>query len=358
MQCADSFRTDDYEAAVEEFYRQGWTDGLPVVLPTRGLVERMITASGRDRNESLGHVTPRNGKATIEMLAINAVMGGCLPEYFPVVLAAFEAMQAPQHNLNGVTQTTHPCVPLAIVNGPVARRLQFNSRTGVFGNGFRANAAVGRALRLALWNLGGAVPWETDMATMSHPGEFTFCIAEEEETSPWAPLHVERGFAAGTSAVTVFACEAPQSVLCQGTPAEMLYVLCDNLATLGNNNTQTGGQTLVVLNPRIAREFAQAGWSKHDVRLHLWENARRTSSELRECGEHQRGQRKGLIQTGRTLARYDWDGPDKLIPVTDRPEDILIVVAGGDTYFAAVLPGWGSYGGYAATAAVREPSTH
>src|ERR1700754_4279361 len=139
MQYTESFEMGEYEQAVELFYEHGWTDGLPVVLPTRKLVEAMIQASGRDRAESLGKIPPKNGEATVEKLAINAVMGGCKPEHFPVVLAAIEAMLAPEHNLNGVTQTTHTCVTLTIVNGAIARDLNFNSRDGVFGNGYRSN---------------------------------------------------------------------------------------------------------------------------------------------------------------------------------------------------------------------------
>src|SRR5438046_2628709 len=146
-------------------------------------------------------------RAPVDRRAANAVMGGARPEHFPVVLAAMEALLDPAHNLNGVTQTTHMCVSLVIVNGPIARELAFNSRDGVFGNGYRANAAVGRAVRLALWNLGGAVPWDTDKSTLSHPAEYAFCIAEEEADNPWPPLHVERGCPEGSDAVTVFACE-------------------------------------------------------------------------------------------------------------------------------------------------------
>jgi hypothetical protein len=254
-----------------------------------------------------------------------------------------------------VTQTTHMCVSLAIVNGPIARELNFNSKDGVFGNGYRANGAVGRALRLAVWNLGGAVPWATDMSTMSHPGEYAFCIAEEEEDNPWEPLHIERGCAAGSDAVTVFACEGPHSVVCQGTPAEMLYVLGDSLSSLGNNNIHTGGQTLVVLNPRIAAEFANHGWSKNDVRDYLWENARRSAAHIKACGVFHENMRTALIEQKRTHARYQVTAPNSRVPVTDRPKDIHIVVAGGRTYFAAVLPGWGSYGGYASTMPIRRP---
>ena len=356
MPSVDSLVVDDYEQAVEMFFERGWTDGLPIVLPTRKLVDAMIAASGRDRAESLGPIPPKGGEATIEKLAVNAVMGGCRPEHFPIVLAAFEAMMEPEHNLNGVQQTTHMCVSLAIVNGPIARELNFNSRDGVFGNGYRSNAAVGRAIRLGLWNLGGAVPWQTDKATFSHPGEYTFCIAEEEEDNPWEPLHVERGQPAGSNAVTMFACEGPHSVLCNGTPEEMLHVLTDSLCGLGNNNVHTGGQTLVVLNPLNAHDFHRRGWTKQDVRQYLWENARRRIADVRACGVVHDQFRKAQIAVGRYAARYDLDAPSTMVPVTERPEDIHIVVAGGRTYFSAVLPGWGSFGGYAVTAPIRRPA--
>ena len=142
----------------------------------------------------------------------------------------------------------------------------------------------GAAVRLALWNLGGAVPWDTDKSTLSHPGEYAFCIAEEEEDNPWPPLHVERGCAPGSDAVTVFACEGPHSVFCYGTPEEMLHVLTDSMCSLGNNNMHVMGQTLVTLNPLNAEEFAKRGWTKQDVRHYLWEHARRPLADVRACG--------------------------------------------------------------------------
>ncbi len=352
---SERMNVDDYEQAIELFYERHWTDGLPVILPTRRRVEGLVEHVRRDPQESLGSVPPMGGLATIEKLAINAVMGGCRPEYFPVVLAAMEALLDPRHNLNGVTQTTHMCVSLAIVNGPIARELGFNSRDGVFGNGYRTNAAVGRAVRLALWNLGGSVPWETDKSTLSHPGEYAFCIAEEEADNPWRPLHVDRGCPEGSDAVTVFACEGPHSVFCYGTPEEMLHVLSDSLSTLGNNNIHVLGETLVVLNPFNAEEFARRGWSKDDVRAYLWEHARRSVADVKACGVVPDQFRRTEIDAGRYPRRYDVDGPTTRVPVTARPEDIHIVVAGGRSYFAAVLPGWG-FGGFAVTRLIRRPS--
>jgi hypothetical protein len=350
---SECFDVEDYDEAVELFYRRGWTDGLPVVLPTPRRVQALLERVGGDPQRSLGPVPPRGGAATLEKLAINAVMGGCLPDHFPFVVAAMEALLDPAHNLNGVLQTTHMCVSLVIVNGPRARRLGFNSRDGVFGNGYRANAAVGRAVRLALWNLGGAVPWDTDKSTLSHPGEYAFCIAEEEEDSPWPPLSVERGAPAGADAVTVFACEGPHSVFCYGRPEEMLHVLADSLCGLGNNNVHVLGQTLVVLNPLNAEEFARRGWSKADVRNYLWEQARRPLAAVRACGTVHEQFRQMEREAGRYPHRYDIDNPTTRLPVTRAPDDIHVVVAGGRSYFAAVLPGWGGFGGFAVTREVR-----
>jgi hypothetical protein len=353
---SDVVTAADYEEAVELCFARGWTDGLPVVLPTRRRVEALIEHAGRDPQESLGRVPPKGGPATVEKLAVNAVMGGCRPEHFPVVLAALEALLDPAHNLNGVSQTTHMCVSLVIVGGPVARELGFNSRDGVFGNGYRPNAAVGRAVRLALWNLGGATPWETDKATLSHPGEYAFCIAEEAADTPWPPLHEERGCPQGSDAVTVFACEGPHSVFCYGTPEEMLHVVADSMCALGNNNVHVLGQTLVVLNPLNAEEFARRGWSKGGIRQHLWEHARRSAAEVRACGEVHEQFRRMEREAGRYPPRYDMGDPATRLPITPTPDDIHIVVAGGRSYFAAVLPGWGGFGGFAVTRPIRRRS--
>jgi len=350
---SERLTADDYDDAIELFYERHWTDGLPVVLPTPRRVQALIDYVKRDPQESLGAIPPKGGAATIEKLAINAVMGGCRPEHFPVVIAAIEAMLDPVHNLNGVLQTTHMCVSLVIVNGPIARALGINSRDGVFGNGYRGNGAIGRGVRLALWNLGGAFPWDTDKATLSHPGEYAFCIAEEEEDNPWAPLHVERGCAPGSNAVTVFACEGPHSTFCYGTPEEMLHVLTDTMCALGNNNLHVLGETLVVLNPLNAEEFAKRGWSKDDVRNYLWEHARRPIADVRACGVVHEQFRKMERDAGRYPHRWDLDNPTTRVPITARPENIHIMVAGGRSYFAAVLPGWGGFGGFAATRSIR-----
>lgn len=336
----------DYHAAVELFFERGWTDGLAVVPPTEGLVEVMVRASGRDPQEEVGEIPPALGIATIEKLAINSVMAGCRPEYFPIIIAAVEAMLEPEHNLNGVQTTTHCCVPLVIINGPIAGELKFNAGDGVFGGGYRANGTVGRAVRLILWNLGGNIPGEVDKSTQAHPGKWSYCIAEKEDANPWEPLHVERGVSQGKNAVTVFSCEAPHSVLCYGTVKQMLLSLVSSLTSLGSNNVHAMGETLVVLNPWQARQFDKEGWSKQDIKMYLWEHARAPVGQIKAAD--------AIGMGGQFWPKWvDIENPNFLVPVTARPEDIHLMVAGGDTYFAAVCPGWGGLGGFAVTKEVN-----
>jgi hypothetical protein len=350
----------DPDELVDLFYAKGWTDGLPIVLPSTRRVEQMLDRTDRDPQEVIGLVPPADGVATLELLAVNAVMAGCEPEHLPIVEAALRAALAPEHNLNGVTCTTHGCVPLVIVNGPQRSRFGFNATDGVFGNGCRANGAVGRALRLICWNLGGARPGREDKATMSHPGEWTFCMAEDEERSPWEPLHVERGMTPGSDAVTVFACESPHSVAAIGSPELMLNRIASKISARGSNNAEyrygRGGELLVVINAEQARRLARTGWTKRDVKRWLWE---RTTRKVREWLEDvdpyspEIAGRQGLLARGEAWA--DWDDPDADVPVTPSPGDIHVVVAGGNSYFAAVLPGWGFLGGFAVTRPVVHP---
>jgi hypothetical protein len=344
----------DYDELIEQFFANEWTDGLPVVLPTVDRVDRMLERSGRDPDEVLGVVPPMGGEATRRLVAINAVMAGCTDEHLPLVEASLRAALAPEHNLNGVTCTTHMCVPLVIVNGPQRIRHGFNATDGVFGNGSRANGAVGRALRLLCWNLGGARPGGQDKSTLSHPGEWTFCIAEDEEGSPWEPLHVERGLPAGSDAVTVFACEAPHGIVAIGSPENMLRRIADHMGSRGSNNSEyrwgPGGQMLITLNAEQAERLDDAGWSKNDVKRYLWEHSmckvRDRTDDVDEYSS-EIGTRDGYLARGQ--AWTDWSDPDADLTITPTPDDIHIVVAGGRSYFASVLPGWGPFGGFAAT---------
>src|SRR5215510_4064288 len=202
----------DPVAAIEFCYDQGWTDGLPVIPPTDERVAVFLGHIKRNRDEVLGGVPERRRFVTVEQVAANAVMAGCLPEYAPVVVAAVEAIVQPQFNLVGPSASLGGSAILLIVNGPVVEQLQINCRNNLFGPGNRANATIGRAIRLVLMNTCGAIPGLFDRSCLGHPGKYSYCIGENEQDSPWLPLHVERGCAAGTSAVTAFACEGPRQV--------------------------------------------------------------------------------------------------------------------------------------------------
>ena len=206
-------RMSDADDAFDVLYARGVTDGLPVIPPTAARVRAAVEASGRRGDEVIGLVAPRYGRATVEKIAINAVMAGCRPEYLPVVIAAVEAICDPAFALVGVSGTTDAVTPLVILNGPVRRALDVNCGAGVFGAGWRANATIGRALRLVWANVGGATPGLLSMSTFAQPGRYSYCIGEHEEASPWEPLHVEHGFAGRDSTVAVLAAEAPQVVV-------------------------------------------------------------------------------------------------------------------------------------------------
>ncbi len=193
---ANVVRVPEGTDLIEWYFEQGWTDGLPVVPPTRERVDAVVEALGGDTDFVECKVPPRHGSLSREVLAINMVMAGCKPEYAPVVRAAMLALTADAFNLNGVQATTHMAAPLLIVNGPIAREIGMNGDCNAFGSGNRANATIGRALRLVLLNVGGGWPGELDKSTLGHPGKYTYCVAENEAASPWAPYHVEKGFSA------------------------------------------------------------------------------------------------------------------------------------------------------------------
>lgn len=321
----------------EALYERGWAaDGLPVVPPTRELVDRMLAANDAVAQQLLLVVPPRGGLATMEAVAANCVMAGCRDEYFPVVVSALRAMSSPPFGLAQVQATTHICAPLTIVNGPIRGRLQMNAGAGLFGPGNRANAAIGRAIRLVLLNIGGGLPVTGDRSTFGHPGKYTYCIAEAEESSPWEPLAASRGFKAGEDVVTVFACEAPRSISDHPseTGAGILRTLAESMADKGHNNAYLMGQLAIVVGVEHARTLGQEGWSRRDVQEFLWEKARLPISTLREGGLW------GIQVWPEWVDRHD---PDALVPMVAEPEDLIVLVGGGEAgRFSALLPGWGS----------------
>ncbi len=290
---------DEAEDLIEVCYQNGWTDGLPVVPPTPDRVARMLSGTDRDPDELIAAVPPKWGRATVEKVAINAVMAGCKPEYLPLILTAVEGMTAEQFNLHGVQVTTSHVGPMLVVNGPIRKQLEINDGFNLFGQGWRANATIGRALRLICTNIGGALPGELDRAAFGHAGKYTCCIAEKEEESPWDPLHIELGFKAGDSTVTVFAAAGPQTVNDHGnnTAEGILNTIAQNITAPGNSS----GQTLLVIGVEHAKTISEDGLNKADIRWHI---ADATSYSA---------------------------------------EDLLLMVAGGPAgRWTIVVPGWGS----------------
>src|SRR5438093_7230659 len=245
---------DDYPAINELYVERGWTDGLPIVPPTAERVAEFVRRTERDRHEVVAVLPPRQGEATIEKLAINAVMAGCRPEYFPIVVAAVEAVSQPPFNLDAVQATTHPVAPLLIVNGPIAREIGLNGSYNAFGQGFRANVTIGRALRLVLMNVGGGLPGSGDRATQGNPAKIAYCVAENEAENPWEPLHVEAGLPADASVVTAFGCEGPHNIQdhFSATGLGILLTVAGAMGQGGSNNLLGRGWPLLSLGPEHA----------------------------------------------------------------------------------------------------------
>lgn len=320
----------DESEALEWLHRQQCTDGLPVVIPTRKRVDRLILASGLDGSLSLGTMGPGGGDATVEKVAANAVMAGCLPDHMPIVLAAVQAVLAPEFDLGEMQGTTHCTAPLVIVSGPARRSARVADGFGALGPGHRANASIGRALRLVMMNVGMARPGESDMALLGHGGKFTFCLAEAEESSPWLPLHTDFGYRPDQSAVTVVGAEPPHSVIFSNdaddpTSADrLLRTIAAVMANVGSNNAHfRGGAQTVVLNPEHADVLGAAGLDRAEVKARLTELAVNPPQLLAELNP--------------TFARSA--GAEAVRAVRD-PDDIVLLVAGGSGLYSTVMPSW------------------
>ena len=323
---------------VEWYFRQPWSDGLPVVPPTPEKVAAMVDALGGDPAMVECRIPPRWGDLSRETLAINLVMAGCLPGYAPVVRAALLAMCEPQFNLNGLQASTHMAAPLLIVNGPVRKSIGMNAGCNVFGPGNRANATIGRAIRLVMLTVGGGVPGDLDKATLGHPGKYTYCIAENEEESPWAPYHVEQGLRPEDDCVFVIASEAPHSASnhVADDPEGILDTLISVMSTMGHNNATMGGSCTVIVGVEHAKTIAAKGWTRDDVKNYLWMYSGNTFDAISY------GNRYGKIYN-KNLPRWYRRNPESRIPIVERADHIHLFVAGGAAgRFSAFVPGWGN----------------
>lgn len=340
---------------VELLYARGVTDGLPVVPPTPERVRRMLSGTDRDPQELIGTIGPNYGRATVEKVAINAVMAGCHPSYFPVVLAGVEALCEEQFCTHGIQVTTFSATPLAIINGPIRRQIGINCEQNALGHGTRANATIGRALRLVMWNLGGAKPGEICKATMGHPAQFTHCVGEWEEISPWEPLQVEKGFKREESTITLFGGHSPFQINDHASRSaeELVASLGWTMAALWNHkNFPLFSDTVLVLGPEHVKTIAQDGWSKQDVKRFLFETIRKPLKALRPGKDGGEGAGASLLP----IPQAEGTTEESLIPKFRSPENITIIVAGGTAgRFSVAVPGWagGDYGSKITTKLIR-----
>ena len=326
---------DDIEAVQQLFRAQGWSDGLPVIPPTPARVERMLTGHAASPESIVAVIAPAFGVATVEAIAVNAVAAGCEPAYLPVLVAAAKAVAEPQFNLQAIQATTNSVAVWAVINGPLARTLGVNAGMNCLGQGTWANATIGRALHLVLQNIGGARPGGMDRATQGQPGKYSFCCAENEDESPWEPLHVERGFARTQSTVTVVGAEGTMNMNTHTKDAnEMLRAFAETMQHPPSNEYTHGGEPWLILSPEHAQVLHKAGLSKADIKRELWERSKMPARRMTD---------RDLLRVHDS--RTEELGPigaDTLLPIAPRPEDICIIVAGGPGTHSVYVPCFGN----------------
>jgi hypothetical protein len=319
----------DAAALIEAYYDAGFTDGLPVVPPSEKSLSEMLAGAGLRGDEVIGEIHGRNARVTADKLALNAVMAGCRPEYLPVVVAAVKSLCDPRFAYHGPASSTGGSAMVLIVNGPIAERIGINSGHNAFGQGHRANATIGRAVRLVMMNVMNTRPGLLDRATFGNPGKYTFCFAERPD-HPWEAFHVSRGFAADDSTVTLYASNSLHQVFNQlaATPEPILLCYADTLYNTGSPNVIGFNESLVVMGIEHAEVMRANGWSRRDVQNFLVEHTRRRVADLKRAGRLI----GAIAETDGTTWRHAFRAP----------EDILLVCAGGAGSWSACLPGWGN----------------
>jgi hypothetical protein len=344
---------DDLLAAIDYCYDQGWTDGLPVVPPVVDRVHQMLAADDRPADTVISRHPATGLELSLHAAAVNAVMAGCLPAYFPVLVAAFEAMDRPDFNFHGSTASTGGSAPLLVVSGPLADEIGMNSDVNLFGPGSRPNATIGRAVRLILRNVFQMLPGISDKSTQGNPGKYSLCIAERMRGNPWPPLCREQGYPAGTSSVTVYAAGGFCNVENHGgnMPEQVLGSVADAMANYG---CITLGQSVVILAPEHMQILADAGWSRQDAQAFLFTHAKRSVEGMKGVGKFRDRE-------------YDAQHGEKAHALVEPgflhrglvPDDILITLGGGDAGgHSCFLPSWSRGRGAIMQHAAIRPLAH
>lgn len=310
----------------EHFFSKEWSDGLPVVPPTEERLADMLAATRHDPDELIGLVPPLMAPATVRAIALHAVMAGCKPAYLPIVIGAMECVLEERFNLLLLQATTSAGAPFILVNGPYACEVGLHGGTGCFGPGFRANATIGRALRLIMLNLGGGIPGVTALSGFGGPWRYTYCVAENERESPWPSYACERGFEAGADVVTAVALEGPVMVWddASESPERLVVAIADMMTAIGGGNIYRQADMAVVLSPQHAGIFAAAGLSRADTHRLLIERARRRLGDIRRGGIW-----RGESGAARWPFRIALNDDETLVPAVGDPNDLHLIVAGG-----------------------------
>ena len=326
---ARSIEVDAMDDPAEVAYDRGWTDGLPVIPPTDLRIARMLGGTTRKPDEIIGLIPPNLAECTIEKAAINAVMAGCRPEYFPVVLATIEAALKPEFSMHGLLATLWFSGPVVVVNGPIAKRIGMNWGGNALGQGNRANATIGRALQLVIRNVGGGRPQEIDRSVLGNPGKYTFCFAEDETDPGWVPLNVARGQRRGSSTVTLFHGDGVQGVADQKSrdPESLARSLAMGLWAVCHPKLAQWSHALLVIAPDHYAIFKQGGWDRARIEAGIWQALKRPGRDLIEGA--------GGVGVGIDPSRAD-EMVDKF-----HPGGLIVVRAGGDGgLFSAIIGGW------------------
>ena len=324
-----SHRFDAHNAseAIEFYFARGWTDGLPIVPPTEEKIRAMLNAAALEPDTEITFIEDRQVPVTAEKVAINAVMAGCKPEYMPVIVAALKAIGDPLYGYHGPATSTGGSAVFMLVNGPLAQTVEINCGDDLFGPGWRANATIGRAVRLVMRNVIGTLPGLLDRSTLGHGGKYTYCIAENEEQSPWPPVHVERGFRPEQNVVTVLAALAPHQFYNQlsNTAEGILTTFCAHMRISPGVRSQP--EYILVIAGEHMEVIVKDGWSKDDIRQFCFQHTRTSVAELKRIN----------IMPG-TVTPED---EHTFSSVVKTPEDFIVVAAGGRAgAFSAFIPGW------------------
>ena len=320
----------------EFFLEKPWSDGLPVVTPTEERINRMLLATGRDPDEIIGPIPPAMEIATVASVATHAVMAGCKPEYLPVVLGATELMLQAEFNVNGVQGTMHGVAPMMIVNGPYASEIGIHGGSGCLGPGFRANASIGRAIRLILMNIGAGLPGISSMTVFGMPSRFTYCLTENSEYNPWESLSVSKGYSADENVLTMAMVESPR--FCwddvSDEPERLIRGIADTMTAMGSWNMHARSDMVVAMSPQHAEICDKSGWSRDEVHTRLIEVAGRTVSNLKLGGNWRRERALALP------VAVDPDDSECFVPTIKNSVDLQLIVAGGWGPCTAVCHGW------------------